>query len=435
MNKGQKLYLKAKKIIPGGVQLLSKRPEIYLPDKWPSYYKSAKGCNIQTLDGKNLLDFSNCSVGMCPLGYANKFVNNEVQKNIRNGNICTLNSPYEIELAKKMISLHPWSSQVKYTKSGGEAVSVAIRIARAYSKKEKILFCGYHGWHDWYIAANKNSSNLDQHLLPGVSSNGVPNSLKNTVIPFEYNNESDFNKKFFKNLKNLACVIMEPTRSVPPNENFIQNIKKFCKKNNIILIFDEITTGWRECLGGVHLKYNVSPDFSIFSKGTSNGFPLGIILGNDKLKAAETSFISSAYWTESMGFVAALKTIEYMEKNSVQKKLIKKGRLIKKIWKDASEKYKVPIEINGLDALANFSFRTKHRNHVMTYFTEQMLKFNILANGNFFPMISHKKNYIDSYKIAFEKTMRKIKKNFCNSKPKLNLVKKVKHFKFRNRDN
>ena len=264
MNKGQKLYSKAKKIIPGGVQLLSKRPEIYLPDKWPSYYKSAKGCNIQTLDGKNLLDFSNCSVGMCPLGYANKFVNNEVQKNIRNGNICTLNSPYEIELAKKMISLHPWSSQVKYTKSGGEAVSVAIRIARAYSKKEKILFCGYHGWHDWYIAANKNSSNLDQHLLPGVSSNGVPNSLKNTVIPFEYNNESDFNKKFFKNLKNLACVIMEPTRSVPPNENFIQNIKKFCKKNNIILIFDEITTGWRECLGGIHLKYNVSPDFSIF---------------------------------------------------------------------------------------------------------------------------------------------------------------------------
>ena len=435
-NSGNKLYKEAQKIIPGGVQLLSKKPEIFLPDLWPSYYKKAYGSIIIDLDGRKYFDFTNCSVGMCPLGYANKKINSDIINTIKNGNISTLNSYKEVECAKKLLKLHPWFDMARFTKSGGEAMSVAVRIARTYSRKDKVLFCGYHGWHDWYISANiNNKSNLNKHLLPGVSSLGVPKYLKNTAIAFEFNNTEDFLRKFKKNKNNLAAVILEPTRSFLPNKEFIKQIRFQCTKFNIPLIFDEITVGWRVTCGGFHKKLKYKPDIAVFSKATSNGYALGAVIGKKKFMAsAQDSFISSAYWTENIGFQAAISMIDYYKKNNVHKILIKKGRYIKKIWLEISKKYQINISISGLDPLPVFNFKYINNEEIMTFFTQEMLKRNFLANGSCFIMISHTDKMIEIYKKNLENVFFKISKILKNENAnfKKYLKGRVKFAKFRN---
>ena len=410
--KGLNLYKKASKIIPGGVQLLSKKPEIYLPDLWPSYYVSAKGSEIITLDNKKLFDFTNCSVGMCPLGYSNQYVNKAVVDVIKKGNVSTLNSYLEIKCAKVILDLHKWAHMARFTKSGGEAVSVAVRIARSYTNKDKVLFCGYHGWHDWYISANlKDKNKLNKHLLPGISSSGIPKSLKNTSIPYEFNNIKDFEKKFLNNLKSLSCVILEPARSNHPQMSFLKKIRYYCTKFNIPLIFDEITLGWHCALGGYHKLKKINPDIAVFSKGTTNGYPLGVIIGKKKImKAANSSFISSAYWSENLGYAAAIATINYMKKNNVAKKLEKKGIKIKKIWEMAAKKYKVDLIINGVNSLPSFNFKNENSSRIMTYFTQEMLAKGFLANGTCYVMLSHTDKLLSKYQNAFNKVFEKISK-------------------------
>ena len=428
---GQKLYKKYIKKIPGGTQLLSKKPEIYLPNLWPSYFKKAKGCEIISIGGKKYLDCTNNSVGMCTLGYANKFVDNRVSKVIKNGNISTLNSIEELKITDKLLKLHPWFESVRFSKSGGEAISIAIRIARAYSKKEKVMFCGYHGWHDWYISANIYKKNLDNHLLPMIPASGVPKSLLNTSIPFEYNNFDDFKKKFLKNKNKLAAVIMEPTRSFMPKKGYLEKIRNLCKKNKVVFIFDEITSGWRECLGGIHKKFKVYPDIAVFSKAISNGYPLSCIIGKyDVMKHSMGSFISSANWTERIGFAAGLATIDYMKKFISQKKIIFKGKKIKKKWREISQKNSVQIQITGLDALPTFSFKDLNNDIALTFFSQEMLKKSILASSQFFPTIAHKDKHLKKYFYNFDQIMQKINKLKTNEKIKKELKGNIKYYKF-----
>ena len=433
---GIKLYKNASKIIPGGVQLLSKRPEIFLPDQWPSYYKSAKGCEIVTFDDIKLYDFTNSSVGMCPLGYANPIVNKSVIKAINKGNTTTLNSHLEYECAKLLIDTHKWSDMVRFTKSGGEAMSVAVRIARTYKKQDKILFCGYHGWHDWYISANiKNTNKLNKHLLPGVSSLGIPKALGGLAEPFEFNNTDDFKKKFLKSYKKLSCVVLEPARAFHCDIKFVKTIRKLCTKFNIPLIFDEITLGWHYTLGGYHKTIDITPDVAVFSKGTTNGFPLGAIIGKKKImKATSDTFISSAYWTENIGFAAAIATINYMKKNNVSEKLISKGRKIKKIWSDIGSDENLPILITGIDSLPSFSFDHSKSDEIITFFTQEMLKEGFLAHGSCYMMTAHSDKIIKKYKKACENVFKKISNIFynhnCNFKKYING--RVKFAKFKN---
>ena len=191
MGTGQKLYKRAKKIIPGGNMLLSKRPEMFLPDAWPSYFSKAKGCEVWDLDGNKFVDMSVMGIGTNILGYCNQQVDSVVRSTINSGNMSTLNCPEEVFLAEKLVEIHPWSEMVKFARSGGEANALAIRIARAASGRDKVAVCGYHGWHDWYLSVNLNTGcddGLANHLLPGLTPTGVPTNLANTVFPFTYNN-------------------------------------------------------------------------------------------------------------------------------------------------------------------------------------------------------------------------------------------------------
>ena len=418
-DKNQLLYETAKKIIPGGVMLFSKRPENYLPKRWPTYFQKAKGAYIWDLNNKKYLDMF-FGVGQSVLGYANSKIDNAVINSNKSGNITSLNSFQEVELAKKLIKIHPWSGFARFAKTGGEAGAIAIRIARSINNNEKLAMCGYHGWHDWYLAANlKSKNNLNSHLLKGLKSIGVPKSLKNTIYPFRMNNYSDFEN--IKKIKNLSAIVMEVQREKKPNLDFLKYIRKYCTKKKIILIFDECTSGFRETLGGIHLKYGIYPDLLTLGKALGNGYPITCVLGKDKyLKHASKSFISSTFWTEKSGLSAALATIELMKKNKTHKKIIKTGKKIKDLWKKKSQKYNLEIQIYGLDSIPCFKILGKNSNKYKTFFTQEMLKKNILATNQIYISIVHNTKLIKKYENVLDSVFSIIKK--CEEK-KLNINK------------
>ena len=241
MGKGQKLWKRAKRVIPGGNMLLSKRAEMFLPDQWPAYFSKSKGCQVWDLDGNEYTDMSIMGIGTNILGYGHPEVDEAVKKTIETGNMTTLNCPEEVYLAEKLIELHPWADMARLARSGGEANAIAIRIARAASGKDGVAFCGYHGWHDWYLSANLgDKQNLAGHLLPGLDPNGVPQNLRGTVFPFEYNNFEQLEK--LVSTKDVGVIKMEVVRNREPEDNFLHKVRKLATDNNIVLIFDECTS-------------------------------------------------------------------------------------------------------------------------------------------------------------------------------------------------
>lgn len=283
--KGLNLWNKAKKLIPGGTKLLSKCSEMFLLNQWPSYYKKAKGVKIWDLDGNKFIDMYIMGVGACILGYADEDVNNAVKEIINNGSMATLNTPEEVELAELLLKIHPWAEFIRYARTGGEAMVIAVRIARAHTNKEKIAFCGYHGWHDWYLSSNlADNENLDGHLLPGLDPKGVPRCLEKTAIPFDYNNIEKLESIIQEN--DIGVIIIEPIRHQEPSNNFLERVRKIADDIKAVLIFDEITSGWRLTTGGAHLLYNVNPDIMVSAKAISNGFSICAIIGKRSIMDA-----------------------------------------------------------------------------------------------------------------------------------------------------
>jgi len=397
MGKGQELYKKAKTLIPGGTMLLSKRPEMFLPDFWPSYYSKAKGCKVWDLDGNEYIDVSIMGIGPNTLGYANDEVDDAVINNIRNSNMSTLNCPEEVKLAEKLVELHPWADMVRFTRSGGEANAVAIRIARASSKKDKIAFCGYHGWHDWYLSANlSDDESLDGHLIPGLQPNGVPRNLKNTIFPFNYNNFEEL--ELLVNREDIGIIKMEVSRNKGPENNFLQKVRDLANRKNIILIFDETTSGFRQTFGGLHKMYGVEPDMALFGKALGNGYAINAVIGKREImEAAQTSFISSTFWTERIGPTAALKTLEVMEREKSWEYITEMGNYISEQWNQIAENNKLIIDLWGLPALKGFSFKSDNHLKYKTLITQEMLKKGYLAANSVYVCTSHSKGIIDNY--------------------------------------
>ena len=413
MGKSQDLYLKAKKMIPGGTQLLSKRPEQFLPDYWPAYHKKAKGCKVWDLDDNEYIDASYMGIGANTIGYADDDIDNAVKNVINSGNMTTLNPCEEVELAEKLIQLHPWAEMARFTRSGGEAMMVSVRIARAATGKDIVLFCGYHGWHDWYIAANLSSdSALDGQLLPGLKPAGVPRHLKDTSFPFNFNNKSEFQNLMSQYKDKIAAVVMEPIRNIEPEEGFWECIQTETRKSEIPLILDEITAGWRLNLGGAHLLYSIEPDISVFAKGISNGYPMAAIIGKKKyMDAAQDSFISSTYWTERIGPTAALATIKKMEQFKVQEHLVKIGKIIQQGWTDTAKKTGLNINIGSIYPLSHFVFEEKEPLVLKTLFTQEMLERGYLATNSLYCSFAHTEDTIQQYFNAVEEVFALIKKS------------------------
>lgn len=399
MTQVQALYRKAKKIIPGGTQLLSKRPEFHLPDLWPAYYKKAKGCVIIDLDDRKYIDMSYMGIGSCVLGYADKDVDGAVKKAIDHATMTTLNCPEEVMLAEKLCKIHRWADMARFARTGGEAVSVAIRISRAFTKKDIVLFCGYHGWHDWYLSANLTDNQLlNDHLLPGLDPAGVPSGLKNTAIPFDYNDIDSFMNLVKKYKNRIAAVFMEPIRNFYPSDGFLEKIREVTQQSGIVLIFDEISAGWRLTVGGAHLKFKVDPDIAVFAKAMSNGYPMAAIIGKrGVMQAAQEAFISSTYWTEKIGPVAALATIKKMKEKKVPEYLNRIGKKVQKGWQTLARKNNINITLSGTYPLSHFSFNQREAMPLKTLFTQLMLEKGFLASTVFYASYAHKPEMIDRY--------------------------------------
>ncbi|MFC2117206.1 aminotransferase class III-fold pyridoxal phosphate-dependent enzyme [Bacteroidota bacterium] len=432
MDTGQKLWKRAKRIIPGGSQLLSKRPEMFLPDYWPSYYSRAKGCRIWDLDDNCYLDMSLMGVGSCTLGYADEDVDGAVIEAVGKGNMSSLNVPEEIELAELLCELHPWAGMVRYARTGGEAVAVAIRIARAYTKKDIILFGGYHGWSDWYLSSNiQDKSNLDKVHLTGLEPNGVPQALKGTSHPFFYNDTESFKKLIEKYGKDVGGVIIESVRSKDPDMEFIKTIRELTSENGIPLIIDEISAGWRMNPGGAHLIYDIHPDIAVFAKGMSNGYPMAAIIGKSPImEAAQTSFISSTYWTDRIGPVAALATINKYIKVKAHEKMINSGQQIKKIWKEQGIKHGLDINVGGIDPIAHFGFNYDNPLVLKTLYTQAMLELGIMASTAFYASYAHEEPEISLYSKAADESFKIISEAIQTGNPRTYLKGPVCHSGF-----
>lgn len=410
MGKGQDLYKRAKEIIPGGTQLLSKRPEMFLPDYWPSYYSRAKGCEVWDMDGSHYYDFSLMGVGANVLGYAFDEVDDAARTAIDQGGMCTLNAPEEVTLAEKLLELHPWAGMVRYAKAGGEAMSMAVRIARAYTKKDIVLVCGYHGWHDWYLSANLIKGDpLSGVHLQGLIPAGVPMSLAGSNLIFHYNQFDEFEKLMKEHHGKIAAVIMEPVRNDDPRDGFLEKIRAACTEEGIVLVFDEVSAGFRLCAGGSHLKLGVVPDMAVFAKAMTNGYPIAAVIGkHDIMQAAQDTFISSTFWTERIALAAAIKSIECYQKYGVDSVQEHVGARVKEIWMKAAGDAGLDIHINGILPLIHFAFKYENPLAYKTYFTQEMMKDGFLAATVVYASYAHSDEIIDKYEASVKKVFTKI---------------------------
>ena len=398
MSTGSELWGKAKHLIPGGSMLLSKRSEMYLPEGWPAYFDRTEGCAVWDLDGNKFLDLGFMGVGTNILGYSHPKVDEAVRKVIDKGNLSTLNAPEEVYLAEALIELHPWADMARFARSGGEACAIAVRIGRAASGKDKVAFCGYHGWHDWYLAANLgDDDSLDGHLIPGLEPNGVPRALKGTSLPFQYNDLEGLTKLVDDN-QDVGVIYMEPQRSTPPEPGFLEGVRQLATDRNIVLIFDECTSGFRRSLGGLHLHFGVEPDIATLGKTLGNGYAITAVIGREEvMQAAQSTFISSTFWTERIGPTAALAAIEVMREENAPERVHGIGRSIQERWQQVANANNMTITTGGLPALANFAIEGLNPLAVKTFMTARMLERGYLAGVNVYASLAHTPEILDNY--------------------------------------
>ena len=400
---GPKLWKRAKRVIPGGNMLLSKRAEMFLPEQWPAYFSKAKGCRVWDLDGREYIDMSIMGIGTNTLGYGHAEVDEAVRRTITAGNMSSLNCPEEVYLAERLIELHPWADMVRLARSGGEADAIAIRIARAASGREKVAFCGYHGWHDWYLAANLGDERiLAGHLLPGLAPNGVPNSLKGTALPFRYNQFDELEALVVAH-PDIGVIIMEASRNDGPKDGFLEQVRALATDRGIVLIFDECTSGFRETFGGLHMKYGVEPDMAIFGKALGNGYAITAVIGRrEVMEAAQNTFISSTFWTERIGPTAALKTLDVMERVKSWEQITQTGHDITDRWKTLANKHGLSITTNGLPALTSFSFNSSMALAYKTFITQEMLARGYLAGTSVYVCTDHTSEVVADFFAALD---------------------------------
>lgn len=403
ITKGTTLWKRAKARIPGGSQLLSKRSEMFLPDRWPSYYDRASGIEVWDLDGNKYLDMSYMGIGACILGYADPDVNRAVKAAVDRGSMCTFNAPEEVELADLLCELHPWAQKVRYARTGGEAMAIAVRIARAYAGREKIAFCGYHGWSDWYLATNIGEEKLRGHFLSGLEPAGVPSGLGGTSFPFHYNKIEELEGIVAK-YPDIGVIVLETFRHHEPQNGFLEKVRAIADRTGAVLVFDEISIGWRLTLGGAHLLYGVEPDIAVFGKAMSNGFAMSAIVGNGNvMEAAQSSFISSTYWTERIGPTAAMACIRKMRERDVAPHLKKIGRAVWDGWRAKADKHALDISIVGPEGMVAFTFNYGERSQaIRTLFVQLMLDRHYLEGCSLYVSLAHTERQVTDYLDALD---------------------------------
>ena len=400
---GQLLYERAKRLIPGGTQLLSKRPERFLPDQWPAYYDRAQGVSVWDLDGVRYVDMTSNAVGSCPLGFADDEVNAAVIAAVSDGSMATLNCPEEVELAELLCQLHPWAEMCRFARTGAESMAIAVRIARARTRRSVVAVCGYHGWSDWYLAANHAQPDAlggEGLLLAGLDPGGVPRELAGTTLTFRHNDLDGLHEIVREQSDRLAAIVCEPQRAERPSPGFLEGLREIADRTGAVLIFDEISAALRLTAGGVHVLYDVVPDLAVFAKAISNGFPMAAVIGTaNVMDAAQTSFISSTYWTERVGPTAALATLRKFDRINGAELLVDAGRTVQATWTRAAHEAGLEVNVGHRDMppLSHLEFGCPNPQAVRTLYCQLMLERGYLDNGSFYATTAHTPEVLQTY--------------------------------------
>ncbi len=347
--RSMELYRRALELIPGGTQLVSRRPTRFACGVSPVYARRAQGARFWDVDGNEYIDWVS-GIGAIILGYCDPVVDEAVRQQIACGTLYSINHELEIELAEELVRTIPCAEMVRYAKSGGEACAIAVRIARGATGRDRVLFCGYHGWHDWYLAANLVAeANLNAHLFPGMEPIGVPRALAGTVLPFPYGDLAALGQLLDDNRGQVAAVIMEPLRSEQPPAGYLDGVVALCKQHGAVLIFDEVSSGFRIRLGGVQEYLGVTPDLAVFAKAISNGYPMAAVVGKRKvMESAGRMFISSTYWSDTIGLRAALTTLRELRRREVPAYLHRLGTELQQRLNAVAAEIGLAVRCGGL---------------------------------------------------------------------------------------
>ena len=384
IDKSLELYQRAAQIIPGASQTNSKRPQGYAPGAFPIYLDYGKGCRVWDVDGNEYIDYI-MALGPINLGYAYPKVNEAVQKQLEKATIVSLLNPLEVELAEDIIEAVPCAEMVRFMKSGAEVTSACVRVARAYTGREKILHCGYHGWHDTFTAGSSNSK-------------GVPQALRGFIRSFPYNNLDSLSAILREEGDKIACIIMEPR--TPPVKGFLEGVRELADRYNIALIFDEIVTGFRLALGGAQEYHGVKPDLAAFAKGISNGLPLGAFVGKKEImQIAEDLLISTTYGNEALSLAAGIATIRELRERNVFEHTWKMGQKLMDGWLKLGDELSLSLTVSGFAPIGAFDFRfddAKLKQDVWTLFLQEAALRGVLfrRGGLNFISFSHKEEEI-----------------------------------------
>lgn len=409
--RGPELWQRAQSVISCGTGLLSKRAESFDAQGWPSYFSRASGCEVWDLNGRRYIDFAG-GCGAILLGYADPEVNAAVRRRVALGTYSTLLNPQEIELAEQLIDLHPWADKVRYARGGGDAMMVAVRIARAATGKSGVAFCGYHGWHDWYLAANLGEGDaLDGHLLPGLQPHGVPRELKGTAVPFYYNNLESLDAAIARLGDNCAAIVMEPMRSQLPQDDFVAKVAERCRAAGAVFVVDEVTSGLRYGFPGGMSTLGIEPDIAVYAKAMSNGIPFGAIIGRDAImQAADSSFISSSYWTDGIGPAAALAVLQKVQELGVYETLVERGQKLQASLRDLATRHPAcQLQIGGMPATPSLSFGLGSESRLaQTLYMRKMQARGFLVTGYHYLMLAHDDEKIAALLSAADESMSEV---------------------------
>jgi glutamate-1-semialdehyde aminotransferase len=388
------LYRQALEVIPGGAQLISRRPELYTLGLTPPYVSRGKGCRFWDLDDNEYVDFMMC-VGASILGYADDAVDAAVIAQIGQGTAYSVSHPLEYELAQELVAIIPCAEMVRYCKGGGEANAIAVRIARGYTGREKVLFCGYHGWHDWYLAANlENDSVLDTHLLPGIRPQGVPQGLAGTALPFRYNDLASLELLLEQQRGEVACIILETSRGASqPAPGFLEGVRALASAHGVVLIFDEVVTGFRLGLGGAQTLFGVTPDLATYAKAISNGYAMGAVAGRrEVMQVVGDMFVSSTYWSDAIGLAAALATIRELRRRDAFTQIGAFGTRFQQRFNQLAGEHELPLIAAGLPqqvAITATAGDAAQKRALKDYYVQEMTRRGFFTSFGVTPCYAH----------------------------------------------
>lgn len=409
VNKSMELYQQAKQIIPGATQLISRRPSRFAFGVSPAYAISGQGGRFTDVDGNVFIDWMS-GIGAIILGYCDDTVDSAVKRQIDTGTIYSVNHAIELELAELLIQRIPCAEMVRFAKGGGDACAIAVRIARGTSGKDKILFSGYHGWHDWYLAANHASGDLDSHLFPGIDPIGVPLALQGTAIPFPYDDLEALDKLIRAHTPNVAAIMMEPLRSDYPSDGYLEGVRRLADQHNILLIFDEVSTGFRPSASGIQSLLGVEPDIAVFAKSISNGYPMGAVVGKrHAMEPAAEMFVSSTYWSDTIGIRAAITTLNELVERNTTKSIHETGRALKHEVSGLITKHNLPATCGGVDWHPYLRFDAGPLNSTLnTLFIQEMAKRLVHMGMSFYINAAHGEQEIDETLTAIDESFQLI---------------------------